>query len=534
MKKAISIIMVFCMALCLVSCKSTQEGGSNIGQSEAQVSTDTADKTISLLYSYSDSFNPYTAKTASNREIGLLLYDTLIKTDNSFEPIYVLARSVVIEGTVCTVKLNDAAFTDGSAVTSDDIVYSYNLAKECVRFSGNFYEVASVSTPDKKTVVFNLSQHDPYFINLLDFPIIKSGTAGITNDDGKEIAPIGCGRYTLSADGLSLALNQNYYGKKGVIKKINLINSPDEAATSHYVEVGATYAYYNDSGATVRMSGKKTEVNTNHLVYIGINSNYGSLAQKEMRYALSSALDREAICRTAYYNNAMAATGFFNPMFKPTSAVQTIEKQPNAKITIENLSKIGYNNMNSNGFYANSSGNNPTFTLLVNSENPSRLQAASLIVAQCRAAGIELRIVECDYAQYVERLTKGDFQLYLGEVAVLDNMDLTALVAPGGIAAYGVKASQEAQPPSESADAQSENPQEPTAQEDIKAPQEVILQKYHAGECGMGDIASILLTEMPQIPVCYLKGNLFYSSQIKGGMASSSSDIFLTIQNYEF
>ena len=130
------------------------------------------------------------------------------------------------------------------------------------------------------------------------------------------------------------------------------------------------------------MSGKKTEVNLNRLIYIGINSSYGSLQSKEMRYAISSALDRNAICQTAYYNNAIAAKGFFNPYFEATAAVQTIESKPNSKITVENLSKIGYNNMNSSGYYANSSGNNPVFTLLVNSENSSRVIAANLIAQQ--------------------------------------------------------------------------------------------------------------------------------------------------------
>ncbi len=549
MKKAVSLILILCLVLSLAGCKNSNAGSSSTNEVTSAPSGAATSKNISLLYSYSDSFNPYTAKTAANRELSLLLYDPLVKTDNNFEPQLVLAKEVKLDGTVCTIKLNDATFTDGSAVTSDDVVFSYNLAKQSVRFSGNFYEITEVSTPDKKTVVFTLSQKDPYFINLLDFPIIKSGTADVTNKDGKEIAPIGCGRYVLSNDSLSLVLNKNYYGPKGVIQQINLINSPDQAATSHYVEVGATYVYYDDSGDVVRMSGKKKEVNLNRFVYIGINSGYGSLATKELRYAISAALDREILCQTAYYNNAVAAKGFFNPSFKPTNAVQTIDSKPNYKITVENLAKIGYNNMNSGGFYSNSSGNNPVFTLLVNSENASRVAAAKLIAEQCKTAGIEISVVECDYAKYVERLTNGDFQLYLGEVQLLDNMDLSALVTPNGSAAYGVFVKEEEptdnqdKKPTDSTtpstdDSKPDEPEEDTEmaedQEPPKTAIELMLQKYHSGECGIGDIASILITEMPQIPICYLNGNLFYSAEIKGGIESSSSDIYLTIQNYVF
>ncbi len=530
MKKIICLALSLTLIICFCGCRQNPTNSSSEGNITVVPSLSSDEKTISLLYSYSDSLNPYTAKTAANREISTLLYDSLIKTDNNFEPIYVLAESAEIADKICTVKLRDAVFTDGNAVTADDIIYSYNTAKASSQYMHNFYEVVSVLAVDSKTVAFKLSQNDPYFINLLDFPIIKSGTSGITDADGKELAPIGCGRYYLAEDGLSFKLNKKYYGKKSVIESIKLINSPDAASTSHYVEVGATAVYYTEGDNIVRMSGKKTEVNLNRFIYIGVNGAYGSLQTKEMRYAISSAIDRDAICQTAYYNNAVAATGYFNPSFKATKALQSIDSKPNSKITVENLSKIGYNSMNSNGFYANASGNNPVFTLLVNSENSSRVAAANLIASQCKTAGIQINVIQCSYEQYVARLESGAFQLYLGEVQLLDNMDMTQLVVPGGSAAYGVSV-----PNAENTD---EQPAENPDASQNAAPQisscEQILSAYHNGECGINDVAGTLLTEMPQIPICYLNGVLFYDSAIKGGVEASSSDIYLSFENYEF
>lgn len=528
MKKLICILLALCLLLSLAGCRNIADTSSSSENVVVTPSLSTDGKTVSLLYSYSDSFNPYTATTLANREISWLLYDSLIKTDNNFEAICVLAQSAEIADKVCTVKLRDANFTDGSAVTADDVVYSYNTAKATPRYMHNFYEVQSVSASDSKTVVFKLSQNDPYFINLLDFPIIKSGTSGVTDADGKEISPVGCGRYYIAEDGLSFKLNKGYYGKKGYVEEIKLINSPDATSTTHYVEVGATAVYYTEGDNIVRMSGKKIDVNLNRLIYIGVNHSYGSLQSKEMRYAISSALDREAICNTAYYNNAVSATGFFNPYFKATQALQTIESRPNSKITVENLSKIGYNNMNSNGFYANSAGNNPVFTLLVNSENSSRMAAARLIAAQCKTAGIQINVIECSYEQYVERLTSGNFQLYLGEIQVLDNMDFTNLVVSGKSAAYGVGT-----PKQQNEDIQADE-DTPKTENSQKSSCEQILSAYHSGTCGIGDVAATLLTEMPQIPICYLNGVLFYDSAITGGVEASSSDIYLSFENYEF
>lgn len=532
MKKIFCVFLALCMLLTFAGCKNVTDTGSSSEYTDIEPSLSSDTKTVSLLYSYSDSFNPYTAKTAANREISSLLYDSLIKTDNNFEPICVLALSAETVDKVCTVKLRDAIFWDGSTVTADDIIYSYNTAKATARYTHNFYEVVSVSAADSKTVVFKLSQNDPYFANLLDFPIIKSGTSGVTDADGKEIPPTGCGRYYIAEDGVSFKQNQNYYGKKGNIQTVKLINSPDAASTSHYVEVGATAVYYTDGDNIVRMSGKKAEVNLNRLIYIGVNSSYGSLGSREMRYAISSALDRDAICQTAYYNNAVSATGFFNPYFKATNSLQTIESTPNSKITVENLAKIGYNNMNSNGFYANTSGNNPVFTLLVNSENSSRVTAAKLIAEQCKAAGIQINVVECSYEQYVERLASGSFQLYLGEIKVLNNMDFSQLVIPGGSAAYGVGAGED-----DTADTDVQNAENPdVSQSDTSRISgcEQILAAYHSGSCGISDVAGTLLTEMPQIPVCYLNGVLFYDSAIIGGVQASGSDVYLSFENYEF
>ncbi len=524
-KKLICLIISVILVITLCACKNNPQDSSSAPNETVTPIKKPQQQKIRLLYSYSDTFNPYSAITSANRQLASLLFDPLTKIDNQFNFRPILAQSVEIEDKICTVKLRNAYFTDGTAVTSDDVIYSYNLAKNSPRYMGNFYEVVSIAAVDSKTVSIKLSQCDPYFANLLDFPIVKSGTAGVKDSDGKEITPTGCGRYKIAKDGLSFEINNNYYGKKGNINVIELINSPDAASTTHYVEIGATEMHYTDSGDIVRMSGKKTDVNLNRLVYIGINHSYGALQSKEMRYAISSAINREEICKTAYYNNAMTAKGFFNPLFEATQALQTIESKPNSKITVENLSKIGYNNLNASGFYANSSGKNPVFTLLVNSENASRVATANAIALQCKNAGIQINVISCAYEQYLERLSSGSFQLYLGEVQLLSNMDFTQLVTEGGTASYGVDAPQaEAPAPNENQDAQAQPKTSPC---------KAILDSYHAGQCGIGDVAGTLLTEMPQIPICYLNGVLFYDSAIQGVQASSS-DVYLEFENYEF
>ena len=129
----------------------------------------------------------------------------------------------------------------------------------------------------------------------------------------------------MSEDGTSIKQNAKYHGKKGNIEKINLINSPDEASTAHYVEVGATAVYYTEGDKIVRMSGKKTDVNLNRFIYIGVNSTYGSLSTKEMRYAISSAIDREAICRTSITIMRYALRAILIPLLSPQNLCKLLK-----------------------------------------------------------------------------------------------------------------------------------------------------------------------------------------------------------------
>ena len=279
------------------------------------------------------------------------------------------------------------------------------------------------------------------------------------------------------------------------------------------------------------MSGKRTQVNLNNLVYIGINSAYPELKNKNIRYAISAALDRSKICRNAFYNNAVAATGFFNPLFDDAKPYQTIDSTPNIKITVENFDRIGYNSLDEDGYRLNFSGRRIHFTLLVNEENQSRVIAAELIKEQLKAVGIEITVVKKSYAQYMAALSQNAFQLYLGEINVPNNMDLSGLVISGGSAAYGVFG-ETIKTDSEDKDDKETAEEKPI--EIVKTSVHSVIDGFYTGNDSIGSVVSVLLTEMPQIPICYRQGVLFYDSEIESGVNASADDIYLSIEEYAY
>lgn len=536
--KRLKITAIVLSALIFLSgCRAKPDGTSSSAEPPTAVAAAGSRNYLTMLYSAADTFNPYTAATDINRQLCRLLYEPLLKTDNSYNISYSLAQSAEVKGKECTVTLKSRYFSDGSALTADDVVYSFNLAKKSnTEYAYKLYEALSATVRDSKTVVIKLDRADPYFANTLDFPIIKKGSDTRTDADGVTHPPIGCGRFKLNDSEDKLITNEHDPGKDRMIKEIRLINAPDSDAVGHYVEIGAADMYYSDisDGNILRMSGKKVNINLNHLIYIGANLSDEQLSLNALRQAISSGLDRKEICRDGYFNNALPANGFFNPAWEAVKSVQNINLQANKEITVENLEEIGYNKLDSEGVRTNSAGKKLKFELLVNKENRLRVSAAKIIASRLSEYGISVRVAEKSFADYTAALSSGNFQLYLAEVAITPNMDISSLITEGGSVAYGIKkpekkedgkkAEQTGSTESTASEAEQTEEQNLTAAE--------LVSGFYAGTNTLADLSSVLQTEMPVIPLCYRTGVLFYNDKIENVNNSSCSDIYFSIDSY--
>lgn len=536
-RKTAALLLASAMIFSFAGCKKSP-GMLSSGESETASGIGNRDY-ITLLYSSSDAFNPYTVTTDINRQLCRLLYEPLVKLTNEFKPVYSVAAEIKNEDKECTVTLAQLKFSDGTAVTADDVIYSYKLAVQSEGvYSSRLYEVESATARDSKSVVFKLKKSDPYFENLLDFPIIKAESEKAMNSDSVLQPPIGCGRFKVSDDRQSLVENEMYAGSRGSIKSIRLINAPDSESVSHYVEVGAADAFYNDiaDGQIIRMSGKKHVINLNNLVYIGINRNYGALAQNALRQAISAGINRTDICANSFYNNALPATGFFNPVWEPVQAVQNIQIEANSQITVENLEQIGYNKLNGKNERINSSGNTLKFTLLVNSENRLRVAAAQRIASQLSDYGIKITVIEKSYKDYTECLKSGSFQLFLGEVRLTENMDISCMLTKGGSVAYGLpdgtKAESDGAESAEDSDGETSDTAESTGTAVGLNQSAEVLEGFYSGKNSVTDVAAVLQTEMPFVPVCYRTGALFVNDNIENVIDASASDVYFSIESY--
>lgn len=511
-RKIISLIVAVCLLITVTGCKNND---GNLRDDGGEISANKSDlSNFDLLYCTKDSFDPYTCKTKQNFELSHLLFDPLVKTDNEFNPVNALANTVTLEDKSCIVTLKTAFFTDGSPVTADDVVFSYNKAKDSNSvYKFSLKNVASILKQSDNTIVFTLTKADPYFKNVLDFPILKQGSDQLKNSDNKALPPIGAGRYKFNDTYTALVINENYHATVGALKNIGLIDSPDDEADYHNIEIGAVDYYYSDlyNGSFPKMNGAKAEVNLNNLVFLGINYNARYLSNLSVRQAISTALDRTKIANEAFFTNATAAKGPFPTVFAPSKDYQSIPINADHNIAASNLKNADIIDKNAAGKYIK---NNRTinFSILVNKDNSVRVAAADMIAKQLNDFGFTVSVEKVSRATYDARIASKNFDLYLGEVRISNNMDLSEFVSLIETKGY--------------------IPSTTTADGNEKlVPIKTAVNGFYTGEYSLGDMINVFSSELPVIPICHRKGLCMYNDDIKNPFYPSVSDLFYKLEN---
>jgi hypothetical protein len=106
-------------------------------------------------------------------------------------------------------------------------------------------------------------------------------------------------------------------------------------------------------------------------------------------------------------------------------------------------------------------------------------------------------------------------------------------VTDGGTAAYGIKKSSSKKPDSKKEENADKSSTETTTTEtQSKNNSKEVISGFYAGKNTIADLASVLQTEMPVIPVLYRTGVLFCNDNIENVKNSSSSDIYFSIESY--
>ena len=275
------------------------------------------DTDMTLPYTSDDNFNPYTCQSTLTKNICYLLYDSMIQISPDFEVEYVIAKSIKVDHTIITVQIRSGiVFSNGAPLTADDVSYSYFLAS---RKESCYYDqlknVTSCSV-NGMTVTFIMQNEHINAYRLLDFPIVHYDPTA-----DKNLPPIGSGRFKFATlqDGrtldktLLLRNNKWYNPDKVSVETISLKEFPTVESIIHSIEIGTVSYMYTDmrDGTPKNVNANYRKVDINHLLYLGINTNDTSLADENVRHAISYAISTNEVAAAGFGGMAVGASGPF-------------------------------------------------------------------------------------------------------------------------------------------------------------------------------------------------------------------------------
>lgn len=199
---------------------------------EPQESQETGTKrdnvTIALATDVS-SLNPYGQDNNVTNQVMFHIYEPLVTQDRDLSIIPCLADSweESEDGMTWTFKLHEGVkFHDGSDFTSEDVVASYNYAKDVSgSYNSRFATVESIEAVDDYTVVLHMKNKYPLLLTDLAMVCIssKENIEGKTEEEiGNSV--IGTGRYKLvehvKEDHIDMVANEEYWGGAPEIKSV--------------------------------------------------------------------------------------------------------------------------------------------------------------------------------------------------------------------------------------------------------------------------------------------------------------------------
>lgn len=301
----------------------------------------------------------------------------------------------------------------------------------------NVKDIEKVQIIDEHTIRIELSREVPFFEYYLIFPIINA------KENEKQI-PIGTGKYKivkLEKDKIELTQNENYREEENSnIKNISI---------TLYNTIGEIYNDFKlgniDLFHTANQNieeyigsmgyGKKVYAGREY-DYLALNCEDSLLQYKEVRKAISYAVDKKRIIATSLEDKAELAQLPLEGTYLTKEVLVSSDKQEKekAKKVLEEAGwKYEY------GIWQKQiAGRTKTLniTLTVSKSNTQRVKVANEIKKQLEEIGIKIKLQEVSDNKYKNDIKNSSYEMILTGVYSAISPDLTGILGKGNLANY--------------------------------------------------------------------------------------------------
>lgn len=385
---------------------------------------------FALPYYEAASLHPITGENRTNLTVAGLVYEGLFALDNTFTPREVLVREWTVDesGLVYTFELNDARFSDGSALTAAEAAASLELARNSTLYQNRLKDVKTIAA-EGNTLTLTLSRPNTGLPALLDIPVVKEQEDGL---------PLGTGRYCFVQEGEEIFLRRQGAPGEGVPDTIPLraVQGADDLIYAFDTrEVGLVTADLTGSDTLGFSSGYEVwEYPTTDLLYLGFQTGRGFCADAALRQAVGCMVDRTSIVTALYARHAEEAALPVHPANPgyDRAAAETLAYSPQK--AAELLAQAGYTKREEKLYYR---GRPVTLELLVDADNAFRTATADFLAEELEKLGIAVTVSRLSWSEFTARLTAGTFDLYLAETLMTADFDPESLIGSTGSLNFG-------------------------------------------------------------------------------------------------
>ncbi|MBR1442797.1 MAG: ABC transporter substrate-binding protein [Firmicutes bacterium] len=393
------------------------------------------DGSITLSMRRPKTLNPLINSDHTVDNILKLVFEPLFTLDETQRPVPDLAESYSLssDGMTLEVRLKDGLkWHDGTDLTADDVIFSLDTIKSSPSeiYKSSLGNVESYASSGKKTVIINYSAPYGACLYNLCFPIIPEHyyKDALDEDSPQNLKPVGSGAYEFKSyrtvREVELESYPDYFKGEAGIKYIKVIITSDKDTDLYAFEQNITDAITIGVAEWGKFSTtnniQATAFNSNNFEFLGFNHHNEVLDNINIRHAIAHAIPRDEIIENIYVGNARSSIAPINP----NSWLSAEDETQQYEYSLEKASE-----------YVRESGiseDRLKLTLLVNSENKERVEAAKLIIKSLNQTGFEITLLEKSYADYIQLLKDDNFELFMGGAVLSKTPDLRSLLLSSG------------------------------------------------------------------------------------------------------
>lgn len=383
-------------------------------------------KEINIGISNFDNINPLITNNKEVINISKLIFESLVELDENYVAKMCLAKEIAkINSKSYLIKINnEIKWEDGDVLTIDDIEYTINALKEGKSiYSENVINIKNTQRIDNQTLRIDLENEDCYFQYKMIFPIMQKKYYNNESLYTSSKIPKGTGIYKIkeiTAEKVILELNENRRNKtvNPKIETINIFLFSDMGELYNSFKIG-NIDIINTSNINYQkyigtIGYKVKEYKGRNYDFLSLNCNNELFNKKEVRKAISYAIDKSEIVSSVYNNQYCIAD---NPLdfgsYLYTS--ENLSLGYNPEQTKKILSEDGWKVKNEIWQKEDSKGDiiKLDFNLVVQSSNQDRVKVAEIIKEELKEVNINVNIKEVSDEQYTKYLNTKDYDIIL-------------------------------------------------------------------------------------------------------------------------